>query len=36
MHRPNVGGISGRAATGAFSVVLSGGYGDDCDKGDTL
>jgi hypothetical protein len=34
VHRPLVGGIHGREKIGSFSVVLSGGYEDDEDKGD--
>ncbi|KAF0704134.1 E3 ubiquitin-protein ligase UHRF1-like, partial [Aphis craccivora] len=34
VHRPPVGGIHGRDNQGAFSIVLSGGYEDDIDKGD--
>ncbi|KAF9920093.1 hypothetical protein FBU30_010124 [Linnemannia zychae] len=34
VHRPSMAGISGAAEVGAESVVLSGGYSDDDDKGD--
>lgn len=34
VHRPPVAGIHGRDNFGAFSIVLSGGYEDDVDKGD--
>ncbi|KAL0074535.1 PUA-like domain-containing protein [Phycomyces blakesleeanus] len=34
IHRSPVGGISGATATGAVSVVLSGGYEDDKDNGE--
>lgn len=36
MHRKTVAGISGNGDAGAFSIVLSGGYEDDDDEGDTL
>lgn len=36
VHRPHVAGIHGRETVGAFSVVLSGGYEDDVDKGDEV
>ncbi|RZF35109.1 hypothetical protein LSTR_LSTR009415 [Laodelphax striatellus] len=36
IHRPHVAGISGRANEGAYSIVLSGGYEDDIDSGDTF
>ncbi|CAD5122943.1 DgyrCDS11338 [Dimorphilus gyrociliatus] len=35
-HRPLVAGIHGQPKRGAFSVVLSGGYEDDQDFGDTF
>jgi hypothetical protein len=31
-----MGGISGKMQQGAYSVVLSGGYADDVDRGHTL
>ncbi|XP_056018667.1 E3 ubiquitin-protein ligase UHRF1-like isoform X2 [Ostrea edulis] len=34
VHRPHVAGIHGRDGEGAYSIVLSGGYEDDKDKGD--
>jgi len=36
LHRPTVGGIGGRAAEGADSIVLNGGYKDDVDLGDRI
>jgi putative restriction endonuclease len=36
VHRPLVAGISGGGKEGADSVVLSGGYEDDQDNGDTI
>uniref|UniRef100_A0A1B6LJB4 RING-type E3 ubiquitin transferase n=1 Tax=Graphocephala atropunctata TaxID=36148 RepID=A0A1B6LJB4_9HEMI len=36
VHRPHVAGIHGRENLGAFSIVLSGGYEDDVDKGDEV
>ncbi len=36
LHRPPVAGISGNAREGADSIVLSGGYEDDQDFGDTI
>lgn len=36
VHRPPVAGICGRASEGAESVVLSGGFVDDEDFGDTI
>lgn len=36
VHRPLIAGISGRGREGADSVVLSGGYEDDQDYGDTI
>ncbi|MEN2498009.1 MAG: ubiquitin-like with PHD and RING finger domains 2 [Marteilia pararefringens] len=33
IHRPHVAGISGRENEGSFSLVLSGGYEDDIDRG---
>ena len=36
VHGPWVAGISGRAAAGAFSIVLSGGYEGDVDEGDSF
>uniref|UniRef100_A0A914W973 RING-type E3 ubiquitin transferase n=1 Tax=Plectus sambesii TaxID=2011161 RepID=A0A914W973_9BILA len=36
VHRPPVGGIHASEAKGAFSIVMSGGYGDDEDKGDEI
>lgn len=36
LHRPTVGGIGGRAAEGADSIVLNGGYKDDKDFGDRI
>lgn len=36
VHRPNQAGISGSAAEGADSIVLSGGYEDDLDEGDLI
>ncbi|XP_014673331.1 PREDICTED: E3 ubiquitin-protein ligase UHRF1-like [Priapulus caudatus] len=34
VHRPHVAGIHGRETEGAYSIVLSGGYEDDVDRGD--
>ncbi len=34
VHRHQVGGIHGRAGEGAYSIVVSGGYQDDVDKGE--
>ncbi|XP_072931393.1 E3 ubiquitin-protein ligase UHRF1-like [Epargyreus clarus] len=34
VHRPPVSGIHGRDVEGAYSIVLSGGYEDDVDRGD--
>lgn len=36
VHRPRQAGISGSATEGADSIVLSGGYEDDQDMGDTI
>lgn len=36
VHRPPVGGIHGRDNDGAYSIVLSGGYEDDEDNGDSF
>ncbi len=36
IHRPRIAGISGSALDGADSIVISGGYEDDRDEGDTL
>ena len=36
VHRPPVGGIHGREKEGAYSIVLSGGYEDDVDNGDSF
>lgn len=36
LHRPTVAGISGSAREGADSIVLSGGYEDDEDHGNTI
>src|SRR3954470_11214782 len=36
VHRPIQAGISGAAAEGADSIVVSGGYEDDQDYGDTI
>ena len=36
VHRPPVSGIHGRADHGAYSIVLSGGYEDDEDNGDSF
>uniref|UniRef100_A0A8D8VVT0 RING-type E3 ubiquitin transferase n=1 Tax=Cacopsylla melanoneura TaxID=428564 RepID=A0A8D8VVT0_9HEMI len=36
VHRPHVSGIHGREDVGAFSLVLSGGYEDDVDDGDSF
>lgn len=36
LHRSSMGGISGRGAVGADSIVLSGGYEDDIDEGDVI
>lgn len=36
VHRPNVSGIHGRQEEGAYSIVLSGGYEDDKDDGETF
>src|SRR5687768_12107490 len=36
VHRPLQGGISGAAAEGADSIVVSGGYEDDQDFGDQI
>ncbi|XP_013414439.1 E3 ubiquitin-protein ligase UHRF1 [Lingula anatina] len=36
VHRPHVAGIHGRDVEGAYSIVLSGGYEDDEDNGDTF
>ncbi|MBC8123394.1 MAG: HNH endonuclease [Gemmatimonadaceae bacterium] len=36
VHRPTIAGISGSEAEGADSIVLSGGYEDDVDLGDTI
>ena len=35
MHTPNTAGISG-GKSGAYSIVMSGGYEDDVDEGDTM
>ncbi|GAB6026804.1 ubiquitin-like with PHD and RING finger domains 2 [Chamberlinius hualienensis] len=34
VHRPHVAGIHGSSKSGAYSIVLSGGYEDDEDRGD--
>jgi len=34
VHRPLIAGIHGRENSGAFSIVLGGGYEDDVDYGD--
>lgn len=36
VHTQTVAGISGSIAKGAYSVVLSGGYVDDVDNGETM
>ena len=36
VHLPTQAGISGSASEGADSIVLSGGYEDDCDEGDVI
>lgn len=36
VHGITQGGIHGKVVDGAYSVVLSGGYDEDEDKGDTL
>ncbi|GLH14953.1 Ubiquitin [Gryllus bimaculatus] len=36
IHRPHVAGIHGRETDGAYSIVLSGGYEDDVDNGETF
>ncbi|KAK4320574.1 hypothetical protein Pmani_008578 [Petrolisthes manimaculis] len=36
IHRPHVAGIHGRENEGAYSIVLSGGYEDDEDNGDSF
>ena len=36
VHRELQAGICGRAATGAESIVLAGGYTDDTDRGDEI
>ncbi|KAL4236714.1 ubiquitin-like with PHD and RING finger domains 2 [Mactra antiquata] len=36
VHRPHVAGIAGRENEGAYSIVLSGGYEDDTDNGDSF
>lgn len=36
IHRPHVAGMSGTAATGCQSIVLSGGYSDDEDEGEAF
>src|SRR5262245_43226959 len=36
VHRPPMAGSSGSGATGADSIVLSGGYEDDKDDGDVI
>jgi E3 ubiquitin-protein ligase UHRF1 len=36
VHTNKFAGISGSKTTGAFSVVLSGGYEDDIDEGDVM
>ncbi len=36
LHRPRVAGISGSEKEGADSIVLSGGYEDDEDRGDEI
>lgn len=36
VHVPRTAGISGGPTTGASSVVLSGGYEDDVDSGETV
>ncbi|KAG5645313.1 hypothetical protein DXG03_006502 [Asterophora parasitica] len=36
MHAAMFAGISGTVYEGAFSVVVSGGYADDVDEGDTM
>ncbi|XP_075217787.1 E3 ubiquitin-protein ligase UHRF1-like [Lycorma delicatula] len=36
VHRPHVAGIHGRENEGAYSIVLSGGYEDDVDNGESF
>jgi E3 ubiquitin-protein ligase UHRF1 len=36
VHTKNVAGISGSVKDGAYSIVLSGGYEDDVDEGDSI
>ncbi|KAF8459403.1 PUA-like domain-containing protein [Terfezia claveryi] len=36
VHRPSMAGISGTPKTGSQSIVLSGGYKDDVDEGDSF
>lgn len=36
VHRPSMAGIHGRSSDGAYSIILSGGYEDDLDDGDTI
>ncbi|XP_068081324.1 E3 ubiquitin-protein ligase UHRF1 [Anabrus simplex] len=36
VHRPHVAGIHGRETDGAYSIVLSGGYEDDIDDGESF
>ena len=36
IHRPHVAGIHGRENEGAYSIVLSGGYEDDEDSGESF
>ncbi|KIM58347.1 hypothetical protein SCLCIDRAFT_1218693, partial [Scleroderma citrinum Foug A] len=36
VHRPLMAGIYGTRDEGAYSIVLSGGYKDDEDRGDTI
>ncbi|XP_066998169.2 E3 ubiquitin-protein ligase UHRF1 [Anabrus simplex] len=36
VHRPHVAGIHGRDSEGAYSLVLSGGYEDDIDDGESF
>ncbi|XP_054573464.1 E3 ubiquitin-protein ligase UHRF1 [Eptesicus fuscus] len=36
VHRPHVAGIHGRSNDGAYSLVLSGGYEDDVDNGESF
>lgn len=36
VHRPQISGIHGRGEEGAYSIVLSGGYKEDTDDGNTF